>query len=84
MNKIKRFYVESSNIEAIGFDYEEAGITSPAWATMRVWFKYGSVYDYDKVPMHVFEALKKAAMTGESVGSHFKENIKGKYQFKKV
>jgi len=80
MPEIKKIPVTSSNIEAIGYDYDEAAKTSPVTATLRVWFKNGTAYDYAKVPQSVFMELEKA----KSVGSYFAANIKGKYSFVKV
>lgn len=72
MIQIEKKPVTSSNIEAIGYDEETQ--------TLRVWFKNGGAYDYDKVPKEEFEALQNAS----SVGSYFASNIKGKYAYKKV
>jgi len=72
MNNIEKVPVTSSNIEAIGYDKETE--------TLRVWFKAGSVYDYEKVPEHIFESFKNAI----SVGTYFATIIKGNYQHKKI
>lgn len=79
MLNIEKVPVTSSNIEAIGFDFETARVNSPQYATLRVWFKNGA-YDYEKVPHSVFEEFKNS----KSIGSYFASNIKGKYTFKKI
>ena len=70
MPEIQKLPVNSSNIEAIGYD--------ETTLTLRVWFKNGA-YDYENVPPAEFENLKLA----KSPGSIFASNIKGKYTFKK-
>jgi len=80
MIEIEKIAVVSSNIEGIGFKEDETAAEDISLGTLRVWFKNGSAYDYDKVPKSEFEALKNA----QSVGSHFAANIKGKYEYKKV
>lgn len=61
--------VESSNIHAIGW----------ADGTLTVRFKNGTEYSYANVPAGVHANL----MTAESVGRHFNEHIKGKYDHTK-
>lgn len=78
MAEIKKIPVNSSNIESIGF--EEDLNTSPPAGTLRIWFKSGGAYDYDKVEVREFEALQNA----KSIDSYFASNIKGKYAYKKV
>jgi len=72
MINIEKQPVTSSNIEAIGYDEETE--------TLRIWFKAGSVYDYEKVPAQDLRILK----AHESVGSAFATHIKGKYSFIKL
>lgn len=79
MLNIEKVPVTSSNIEAIGYDKETE--------TLRIWFKAGSVYDYDKVTELVFNGFKTSAdarAIGTSVGIYFANQIKGKYEYKKV
>lgn len=78
MLNIKKVPVNSSNIEAIGF--EANPLTSPTVGTLRVWFKDNRSYDYEKVPPQEFEKLKQA----QSTGSYFASNIKGKYSYTRV
>lgn len=56
--------VESSNIEAIGYD---AGKKE-----LRVQFPRGATYAYFDVPEHVFTEL----MAAESKGRHFRQYVK--------
>lgn len=62
--------VESSNIEAIGF--KDGSLT--------VHFKNGSAYSYAGVT----EADANKLMDAESVGKHFNQHIKGKFEHKKL
>ena len=67
--------VESSNIAAMGHDYKNN--------VLRVVFKRGGTYDYENVPMKLFDDI----LAAESVGKAFHSNIKtqpGSYPFKKV
>jgi hypothetical protein len=59
--------VQSSNIEAIGFN-DESG-------TLYVQFHGGSTYSYANVPAEVVQGLIGAA----SKGSYFAQKIKNKY-----
>lgn len=63
--------VKSSNISHIGYDTEKR--------LMSVKFKTGSIYRYEDVPPEAHEALVGA----DSVGSHFHENIRGKFIYTK-
>lgn len=62
--------VKSSNIQAVG---HEGG-------KLRVQFTNGSTYEYDDVPSGLARSLANA----ESPGSFFSQNIRGKYEHKKV
>ncbi len=64
--------VESSNIEAVGYDGDSS--------TLQVEFKNGGTYQYFDVPEHVFEGLRDA----ESVGGYLASVIKGSYRYSKV
>jgi hypothetical protein len=76
--KVKMVKVESSQIEAVGYD-EETG-------TMCVVFKShnpavaGSMYDYKDVPAEEFERFMKS----ESKGKHFGEFIKPRYAYRQA
>lgn len=61
--------VKSSNIESIAFHEE----------TLFVQFKSG-LYRYNKVPLEVYEEMKKS----ESKGKFMNSAIKGTYEFEKV
>jgi hypothetical protein len=64
--------VDSSNIDAIGFD---------AFAKkLRIRFKSGETYEYDTVPQTVHNEL----MNANSHGSYFNKNIRDKYPTKKL
>ena len=62
--------VESSNIEAIGFKD----------GTLTVHFKNGSAYSYAGVGAEDHTKL----MGAESIGKHFNQHIKGKFDHKKL
>ena len=64
-------YVDSSNIEAIGYDDETQ--------ELHVQFLSGGLYIYHNVPRHVFDAL----MNAPSKGSFLNREVKGVYQFSK-
>ena len=65
------FYVDSSNVEAIGYD-EEA-------QELHVRFLSGGTYIYHEVPKDVFEDLRVASSTG----SFLNRVVKGVYGFTK-
>ncbi len=64
--------VKSSNIDSIAYD--------PDTSEMQVRFRGGGTYSYAKVPQTVVDGL----MNADSVGSHFHQHIKGKYDFTKA
>jgi len=47
---------------------------------LRIIFVSGMAYDYKKVPLEVYEAMKASG----SKGTFFNQYIKGKYDFDKV
>ena len=63
--------VESSFIEAVGFDYDKNELT--------IKFKSGEIYVYERVPRFVYDGLIGA----HSVGKYFKTNIDHRYHFRK-
>lgn len=66
-------YVDSSNIEAIGYD--------PASLELHVRFlKSGATYAYYGVEEWVFQELMRA----DSKGTYLNTNIKGRYQEAKL
>lgn len=64
-------YVDSSNIEAIGYDDESL--------ELHVQFISGGYYIYNNVPRQIFDEL----MYAPSKGSFLNREIKGLYQFVK-
>ena len=64
--------VESSNINAVGYDTSFGGLV--------VEYKNGNKYMYEKVPMEVYDNLMKA----DSKGRFVNENVKGKFEYKKI
>lgn len=62
-------YVDSSNVEAIGYDSETG--------ELHVQFLSGGYYIYHDVPAELFEELKRAP----SIGSFLNREIKGVHQF---
>jgi hypothetical protein len=64
-------YVDSSNIEAIGYD---EGVSE-----LHVWFLSGGCYVYHDVPLGIFDDF----MCAPSKGSFLNREIKGVYQFSK-
>ena len=65
-------YVDSSNIEAIGYDAE--------LRELHVQFLSGATYVYSDVEDGVFEDLLQAP----SKGSYLNRNIKGRYPYQKL
>jgi hypothetical protein len=70
--EIEKVNVSSSVIEAIGYDKDSE--------ILRIWFLNLSVYDYLRVSVYEFEALRSAP----SIGSYLTQNIKGLYTYKKI
>ena len=66
------FLMPSSVIESMQYD--------PVSTTLRVVFVSGIVYDYKKVPLEVYQAMKNAV----SKGSYLNKYIKGNYDYKKL
>lgn len=64
--------VDSSNIEAVGYD--------PESQVMHVKFRSGDTYQYSGVPADEHQAL----MSAPSIGGHFHRRIKGRYGFSKA
>ena len=61
--------VESSNLESVGYDTETQ--------MLEVEFKDGRIYQYDNVPITVYNNLMEA----DSPGGYFNRNIKYGYSF---
>ena len=64
--------VDSSNIEAIGYEEDSA--------TLQIEFKNGGTYQYFDVPENISESLRYA----DSVGKYLASQIKGVYRYSKV
>ena len=64
-------YVDSSNIEAIGYDDDAQAL--------HVQFLSGECYIYHGVPREIFDEL----MTAPSKGSFLNREVKAVYQFTK-
>jgi len=67
-----RLPVQSSNIRAVGYD--------PDVQSMEVEFHDGSVYLYEGISENVYEGL----MSAQSVGKHFRDNIREEYEYYKL
>lgn len=65
-----RTKVESSNIASVGYD----GVN------LEVEFKSGAIYQYENVPIRVYDVMMKA----DSVGKYFNAHIKSKYNYRRV
>jgi len=52
----------------------------PVSTTLRVIFVSGKVYDYKKVPLEVYTAMKNAV----SKGNYLNRHIKGNYDYKEL
>lgn len=64
--------VNSSNIEAVGYD--------PDSATLTMQFKKGSVYEYYDVPQYEYDGL----MAADSKGEYAHANIYKNYRQQKI
>ena len=67
-----RTKVESSNIASVGYDQLD-GI-------LEIEFNSGAIYQYEKVPIRVYDVMMKA----DSVGKYFNTHIKSKYNYRRV
>ncbi len=62
----------SSVISKISYD--------PASSTLRITFVSGSIYDYQNVPLNIYQSIKQAP----SKGIYFNQFVKGTYPFIKI
>ena len=69
---MKMIPVDSSNVEAVGYDEKSS--------TLQVEFKNGGMYQYFDVPEDEFIGLRDAS----SVGGYLAARIKGTYRYSKV
>ncbi|PZO37769.1 MAG: KTSC domain-containing protein [Pseudanabaena frigida] len=60
--------VNSSAISAVGYD--------ESTQQMKIRFKQGKVYDFCRVPKHIFQSL----MSASSKGTYYNDHIRDKYQ----
>lgn len=67
---IKMYVVESSNVQAIGYDK----------GSIYVMFKNDSIYKYQDVPTEIFNGLLEA----ESVGKYLNKEIKKTYECSRI
>ena len=65
-----RTKVESSNIASVGYDGN----------IMEIEFNSGAIYQYENVPIRVYDVMMKA----DSVGKYFNAHIKSKYNYRRV
>jgi hypothetical protein len=70
---MQRTSVISSNIKSIGYD--------PLQALLEVEFLNGTIYQYFKVPQHLFNGLMSASSHGEYLDAYIK---KGGYHYLRV
>ena len=52
----------------------------PSSETLRIVFVSGMVYDYQNVPVEIYQEMKKSGSKGTYLNTH----IKGNYEFKKI
>jgi len=69
---MNRISVTSSNISSIGYDSNDE--------ILEIEFKDGSVYQYLQTPISEYDSI----MNAESYGQYLAQNIKGKYDFRKI
>ena len=65
-------YVESSNIQAVGYDEDKEILVLD--------FNSGTTYQYENVPVGVYQGL----MDAESIGKYFHKNIRSVYEYSKI
>jgi hypothetical protein len=64
-------YVDSSNIEQIGYDSDSM--------ELHIIFKDGALYVYANVPVQIYEEL----LSAPSKGSYLNREVKGVYEYDK-
>jgi len=69
---IKRVAVNSTNLRSIGY---HRGLR-----LLEIEFQSGSIYRYRNVPLNTYGAL----MGADSKGRHFSQQIRGRYEFKRI
>ena len=68
--------VESSNVQAVGFDPDTDGDTG----TLHVRFGNGVTYEYAEVPVFLAEEMFES----DSIGRFVNLNLRSKYEGKKI
>lgn len=69
---MERIAVQSTDIAIVGYD--------PATQILEVTFRRGGVYQYNRIPSEVYEAL----MAADSHGTYFNQFIKDRFTCTKV
>ncbi|NQU99157.1 MAG: KTSC domain-containing protein [Parcubacteria group bacterium] len=69
---MERQYVQSSNINSVGYDEESQ--------TLEIKFRSGGTYQYYGVPKSLYIDFINAS----SIGRYFYRNIKGKFNYRKM
>lgn len=69
---MQRTPVTSSNLVSVGYNASSQ--------TLEVEFKNGGIYQYDEIPLELYTGIMSAA----SAGRYFHQNIRGKYQARKI
>ena len=69
--------VKPSNIAKVGFIPSSAHVSI---GTLRVWFKNGSIYDYQGVSKLSYDEF----ITAKSAGSYFASKIANKFKYVKI
>jgi len=64
--------VESSSLMRVRYEVVDE--------TLGTEFHDGSVYEYQRVPAHVYDSL----MMASSKGTYYNENVRGKYEFRRL
>ena len=66
----------SSILAAVGYDTKEN--------YLYVQFRKGGTYIYSEVPEKIFSDISQLLANGQSVGSYYAKNVKGKFPARKV
>ncbi len=65
---MKMIQVKSDAINSVGYD--------PVSMQMKIEFHQGNIYDFCRVPVHVYKSFINAS----SIGEYYNDYIKNKYQ----
>ena len=69
---MERQHVQSSNISSVGYNKE--------CQILEIEFYSGGIYQYDSVPLNIYESF----MVADSKGKYFFGHIKKLYRFRKI